>query len=144
MPLNLSKISSAKSSSVKLLILLLLSLLPFCHMLVAETGGVQTLVRSIVGQGNNQSEPMAFNHDCCLERLSSSTFLQSLCPDCDIDYQAVLASAIDYRPVFILQYIPPFNLNISDYSPSVWQSNTVSRLIGSSPDIYLAKVSFLE
>ncbi|KEI70939.1 hypothetical protein GV64_09495 [Endozoicomonas elysicola] len=141
-----------RSLSVAFMVMMLLSVLQFCLMSVAEaqvthhqgesfSDYVVTAELSHAGSAEN-AESL---HDCCAIDAKPTVAMEAACPDCENDSEVLQTSAgPDLKPLFSLLYIVVQEVLNQTTNVRFWQQFTEPDILSSLPDIYLANVSFLE
>ncbi len=132
---------------IALLVAMLLSVLQFCMMSVAEGKSMHPspMENAMVMEMMDTGHGMA--HDCCQPEspVSRAIMTDAVCPDCEGDAPALQVTFTpDLKPVFMLLFtvVQP----LFDPVPQTrnWQVFTEPDIRTALPDIYLAKAAFLE
>ena len=143
--------------SMALLTVMVLSVLLFCPMTV-DAGQMQLshdnhsdmLMADMMSEnledrsGNSSGNSPEMNmHNCC---KPGETLLENdtLCPDCKESEQVLQPHFSDLQPVYMLLYVVLLQTLDPALEGHVWQTRNELDILSSQPDIYLAKVSFLE
>lgn len=154
----LAKLSHQHSRSISaaLLAVMILSVLQFCMMSMAQG---QTMSHgNHHEQSVNHHEVMADMiheasladdlHDCCISGSSISHAMGDMemaCPDCeDSDPALQLGNLSDLKPLYALLYVVVQEALNEATQTRTWQVFTEPDILSSQPEIYLAKASFLE
>ncbi|WP_299733578.1 hypothetical protein [uncultured Endozoicomonas sp.] len=146
----------SRSISAALLAVMILSVLQFCMMSMAQG---QTM-----SHGNNHQQSASHHemmaemvhevvlagdvHDCCISDSSLSHTVgdrEMACPDCeDSDPALHLSSLSDLKPLYALLYVVVQEALNHATQTRTWQVFTEPNILSSQPEIYLVKASFLE
>ena len=133
--------------STALLVVMVLSVLQFCMMSVAEGQGSahKTHSSSEAVMAEDMSDSTM---DCCSVPTTSDSGAKMVmsCPDCDDSDPAFQASlAPDLKPLLtLLYYVVMQEVQNDTQKTRIWQVFTEPDILSSLPDIYLAKATFLE
>ena len=146
----------SRSISAALLAVMVLSVLQFCMMSMAQG---QTM-----SHGNHHEQSASHHemmaemvhetdlsddlHDCCISGTSMSHTMGDMemaCPDCeDSDPALQLGNISDLKPLYALLYVVVQDVLDQTMQTRTWQVFTEPDILSSQPEIYLAKASFLE
>ena len=136
-----------RSISAALLAVMILSVLQFCVMPLAQAGSFSELTsdNSVHVSVDNEMADMD-NHDCCLDDFSTSSVeMEASCPECeDIDSALKVSAPDTSEPLFALLYIVVQEAISQSLKIHNWRSFTEPNIVASRPDIYLANATFLE
>lgn len=154
----LAKLSHQHSRSISaaLLAVMILSVLQFCMMSMAQG--------QAISHGNHHEQSASHHEmmvemvheaslaedvlDCCISGSSMSHTagdMEMACPDCeDSDPALQLGNLSDLKPLYALLYVVVQEALNEAMQTRTWQVFTESDILSSQPEIYLAKASFLE
>ncbi|MFK0569576.1 hypothetical protein [Endozoicomonas sp.] len=140
-----------RSLSMAFVAVMLLSVLQFCLMNMAEGPLAQHQSESLLTNTSATSEQTLLvsaidsTHDCCVIDSASIGAMEAACPDCENDSQALqILAGPDLKPLFTLLYVVVQEVLNQTLYARLWQQFTEPDILSSLPDIYLAKASFLE
>lgn len=146
----------SRSISAALLAVMVLSVLQFCMMSMAQGQSMSH---------GNHHEPSASHHemmsamaheavlsddvhDCCISGSAMPHTMEEMdmaCPDCeDSDPALQLGHFSDLKPLYALLYVVVQQALDETLQTRTWQVFTEPDILSSRPEIYLAKASFLE